>query len=149
MNEDKNKFRQWIKDHKKELTIAGISTTMLILLVLAVKNRAELAELMRKVTASLSKTSDSAAVNAVCPVNIDACAHVSDVTSVVSQPVQNITSGTQVDRIPFEVSKHIRNLPDGYHASPEKVATALENGIQLLDNQTWVMNYTKGMPIAV
>lgn len=32
----------------------------------------------------------------------------------------------------------IRNLPDGWSASPEKVAEALALGIELLEGQTWV-----------
>lgn len=39
---------------------------------------------------------------------------------------------------PHHASKHIRNLPKGHKASPEKVATAKENGFDLKENQTWV-----------
>lgn len=46
--------------------------------------------------------------------------------------------------VPFEVRKHVRNLPNGWNASNEKIATALENGIVLLDGQTWVDGYMKG-----
>lgn len=48
-----------------------------------------------------------------------------------------------VDKLPFDVHKHIRNLAPGAHPSPEKVATALENGMELQQNQTWVKDYTK------
>ncbi|MHB9796100.1 hypothetical protein [Streptococcus suis] len=38
-------------------------------------------------------------------------------------------------------SKHIRNLPEGQKASPEKIRTAEENGFLLEDGQTWVDDY--------
>ena len=38
-------------------------------------------------------------------------------------------------------SKHIRNLPEGYKASAEKIATAEANGFKLEDGQTWVDEY--------
>ena len=40
---------------------------------------------------------------------------------------------------PHHASKHIRTLPKGFKASPEKIATAKENGFDYLkENQTWV-----------
>lgn len=40
---------------------------------------------------------------------------------------------------PHHASKHIRTLPKGFKASPEKIATAKENGFDdLKENQTWV-----------
>lgn len=46
--------------------------------------------------------------------------------------------------VPFDVSAHLRTLPEGCHASAEKVATALENGFVLQEGQTWVEAFTKG-----
>lgn len=51
---------------------------------------------------------------------------------------QNINGGEA-----FDVSTHIRNLPKGWKASPEKIAEAAELGINLLDNQTLVDSYMK------
>ena len=45
---------------------------------------------------------------------------------------------------PFEVGKHPRNLPEGWTPSPEKIASALENGFELSERQTWVRTFTKG-----
>ncbi len=44
---------------------------------------------------------------------------------------------------PFEVSKHIRNLPSNRQPSTDKILRALENGIELSEHQTWVNSYTK------
>lgn len=49
-----------------------------------------------------------------------------------------------VSIIPVAVNKHIRNLPDGWKASPKKIASATENGYILESGQTWVDNYTRG-----
>jgi len=43
------------------------------------------------------------------------------------------------------VSSHLRNLPSGYHASPMKVSTAMNNGFILNQGQTWVDAYSKAM----
>lgn len=44
---------------------------------------------------------------------------------------------------PFNVHMHIRNLPDGWHHSPEKALEAAELKIDLLPNQTLVDQYPK------
>lgn len=45
--------------------------------------------------------------------------------------------------LPFNVSSHIRRLPEGMHASPAKELTALEHGYQLKPGETWVEAYVK------
>ena len=56
--------------------------------------------------------------------------------------VENNTAS--IERAPHDVSKHIRNLPYGFKASTEKIATAGENGYVLNEGQTWVKNYRTG-----
>lgn len=46
---------------------------------------------------------------------------------------------------PFVVKGFIRNLPEGQHPSPEKVSRALELGIVLGENQTYVETYLKNV----
>ena len=59
-----------------------------------------------------------------------------------------VVDSSNIDQISFEVSKHIRNLPKGWKPSSVKVETAAENGIHLLQNQTWVADYMKGGAVA-
>ena len=68
------------------------------------------------------------------------------VTEAAPAPVPRIAATVASSRgaTPFEVGRHIRNLPDGWHASPEKVAEALKNKIILREGQTWVDSYMKG-----
>lgn len=40
-----------------------------------------------------------------------------------------------------KVPGYIRSLPEGYHASFEKIAEATEKGIELMENQTLVNSY--------
>ena len=41
----------------------------------------------------------------------------------------------------MHANKHKRKLPDGWKASPEKIATAKENGFDLQPGETWVDDY--------
>lgn len=49
---------------------------------------------------------------------------------------------------PFDVCAHVRTLPEGWHASPEKLAEAAALHIILLPNQTLVDSYVKGKQVA-
>jgi len=45
----------------------------------------------------------------------------------------------------FDVIRHVRNLPNGWKASPEKIEEAVNLGINLLENQTIVDPYKKNV----
>ena len=133
--EDRKSLIRWIKDHKKQLIIAGISIGTLILIILGIKNRAAIKAVWDSLK-GVVKHPTAKAAEEVAKV----------VTDIPPAPASEI--GTAVvsnsETLPFEVSRHIRNLPDGWHASPEKVAEALKNSIILMDGQTWVDSYVKG-----
>ena len=130
---EQRKLIRWIREHKKALIIAGVSIGTLIAIVLGIKNR----EAIKALWASLRKVAEKPAVHAMKVPPIEA-AHpaVEDVVTVVAQ---------HRETIPFDVAKHVRNLPDGWHASADKIATALENGFELAEGQTWVSDYMKGV----
>lgn len=146
---EKKSFITWVKEHKKQLIIAGVNITAIILAILAVKNRETLMRIwveLKDAISDVAKITEKIPVEKVIP-----AAKVEDVTEVVeviNPPTLMIADSITDDKIPFEVQKHVRNLAPGYHPSPEKIATALENGILLLPNQTWVKDYTKGMAAA-
>lgn len=58
------------------------------------------------------------------------------------------TTVQQVATVPYEVSKHLRNLHEGWHPSAEKIASATANGFELGEGQTWVDTFTKGAGVA-
>lgn len=133
--DERNGLICWIKEHKKELIIAGINIGTLILIVLGIKNR----EMVKVVWDSLRKTMKqptSKVTEAVTKVTVE----------IPLEPIQEVVTvvASNSETLPFEVSRHIRNLPEGWHASPEKIAEALKNNIILMNGQTWVDSYVKG-----
>ena len=132
MNERKKVIR-WIKTHRKALVIAGISITALIAIIMGIKNRQAIKQIWMLLRAKVEKPVAQAIGSQ--PV------HVKGITT--EEVISAVTEHREVAS--FDVSKHIRNLPYGRHASAEKIATALENGFVLSENQTWVVDYAKGM----
>ena len=127
---EKNKLILWIKEHKKQLVFAGISITTLAAVVLGIKNKEKLMELWDTLKESIKPT-----INVSVTVNV----------TIINVPAEAPTVLMSDDpSVPLEVSRHIRNLPEGWHASPEKIAAAREMNIVLQEGQTWVENYTKG-----
>lgn len=56
---------------------------------------------------------------------------------------------SKLDKVPHSntahrVSEHIRNLPDGWKASSEKMKMAAHHGYELKPGQTWVKEYVTG-----
>lgn len=129
--EERRKLINWVKEHKKELIIAGISVTALILLILGIKHRAEIKALWESLKRAAPETAVRMSKAAV---------------EVPPEPLKDVIAAVALnsETLPFEVRRHIRNLPDGWHASPEKIAEALKNSIILMDGQTWVDSYMKG-----
>ena len=130
---ENNKFVSWVKAHKTESIIAGVSVTAIIgMILLASRTRDAIKELWDALENSLSKTPDKIYE----PVTIVQTAQpvLEEVT-----PVRLYTSPQK----PFDVSQHIRNLSGGRHHSNEKAAEAAALGITLLPNQTLVDTYTK------
>lgn len=129
---EQNQMIQWIKAHKKQLILAGIGIAALIALVLGIKNK----DTLKAFWASLKGVVEPAAETVS-----DAVA-----TTVAEIPTETPALLLSNDpRVAQEVRRHIRNLHEGWHASPEKLAAAREMGIFLQEGQTWVDNYMKGV----
>lgn len=140
MNEEKKDFIAWVKDHKKELIIAGVSVATIIAIILGVKNKNVLLKLCSNLRASVMK--------APAPVRqLTDVAPVTPPVPIIEHEKIPVVEATEVMRriqYPFDVSEHIRNLPPGWNASAEKMAEAEMLGITLLPGQTIVDGYTKG-----
>ena len=139
--EERKSLILWIKEHKKKLIGAGISIGVLVLVILGIKNREDL----QKLWSSLKTMTTQPPANIAVPVE-----KVKVLVDIPLEPAQQTFSALSAttESIPFEVSRHIRNLHEGYHASPEKIAEAAKNNIVLLDGQTWVESYMKGGAVA-
>lgn len=133
--EEKKGLLCWIKNHKKELVVAGIiGVGTLILIILKINNQEKIKtiwEMLKRITEQQTVKTTEIVTNAVeIP------------QESLSGVVTTVASNTR--SIPFEVSQHIRNLPGGWHASAEKIGEALEKNIILMEGQTLVDSYLKG-----
>lgn len=138
MREQKSKFIKWVKEHKKELILAGVSLTAIIL---AIRNRDSITMLWEYLKKSIEKPQTKIPPNSY-----------SDMEKITVFPTTPIVSIPEVHlettKIPVNVCEHIRNLPDGYHPSPEKIAEALKQNIFLKPNQTLVKSHVRELNVA-
>ena len=119
--EEKKSFLDKIKEHKTEIVIAGVTVVTIAGIVLVAKNWGVL-------KGSLLKTGMKAK-DTVIPL----------VPETIKKTVIEIPTSVKT----IDVCQHIRILPQGWKPSAEKLAAAIERGIELGTNQTWVGNYSK------
>lgn len=133
MEKEKKTFVDWVKEHKKELIIAGMSIAAIIAVIIGIKNHKALEEAWSSLRKLVEKNPE-----AIPTVNTATIAEVTPVKDIVE--INIVTAG----RIPHDVAEHLRNLPEGWKASAEKIATAAEHGYDLSPGQTWVETYRTG-----
>ncbi len=133
MENEKKTFVDWVKEHKKELIIAGVSIAAIIAVIIGIKNHKALEETWSSLRKLVEKAPEAMPVAKSVPVT-----EVSPVKEIIEV---NIISA---DRVPHDVAEHLRNLPEGWKASAQKIATAAEHGYDLLPGQTWVEAYRTG-----
>lgn len=136
MENEKQSIISWVKDHKKQLIIAGVSISALVLSMLAVRNKETLIERWNEVNDAIDDIAKKADTNLVDEADV--------ISTVIDGNDRVMEQADVIEKTACEVRKHIRNLAPGYHPSLEKLETALENEIELLPNQTWVKQYIKG-----
>ncbi len=141
IEQEKSAFIKWIKAHKKELILAGISIAALIGIIVGIKHKDSIKELWTALQKTLSKASPDKTVIRIAENSVTVVETVST-TDMIPLPVNT------ENRAIFDVTGHVRNLYEGWNASPEKIAVAAELGIELLPGQTWVDAYTKGVMAA-
>ncbi len=113
----KEKVKNWINVHKKELIVGVVATAILIFVGLKAK------ELYLLRIADLEEGDD------------------------FQDSIDNIEKTIEITRV-IEVREGIRNLPEGYKASDEKIAEAIAKGIELGPRQTIVDSYKKTIKTA-
>lgn len=114
---EENRFRKFLKQHKQEFVVVGVTITTVVGTVLLVKNL----EILKGMAIPPSA------------VTVKPQAMPVEVTKITKEPMLKI----------IDVQAHLRNLPKGYHASTYKMQEAAENGIALSANQTWVSAYPR------
>lgn len=128
MEKEKRTYVDWIREHKTQLIIAGVSTAAIIAAIIGIENHKVLEETWASFRKLVEKKPDVISVD-----------NMVSVTGVL--PVKDIVA---TGKIPHNVVEHLRNLPEGWKASAEKIATAAEHGYDLLPGQTWVEAYRTG-----
>lgn len=132
MEEKKTGVISWIKVHKKQLLLAGISITAVIGVIIGLKNKEAIMDLWDSLQRSLKKYPGGQ----MTPL------YSAEATPSAVEEAISIRSYTSPQKA-FDVNQHIRNLSGGRHHSAEKAAEATALGIVLLPHQTIVDTYTK------
>ena len=120
-------FKQWIKEHKGLLAVAGISVTVLVALVLCARNKEEIDRIISILKKAVTDVPTEDIVEKSMGINL------SDVT----QPVLEVYD-SETHTITQQISLFIRKLPDNWHHSAAKAEEAERLGIQLAINETLV-----------
>lgn len=143
MEEQKKGFLVWVKKHRKELIIAGISATALIGIIICMKNRDSIEALWKSLIGAIEKSpTEATKISQTTIENIaQSSVTVTDAINPTKIPVINSEITYQNS---FEVSDHIRNLHEGWRASAKKITEAESMGIILQEGQTLVDAYIKG-----
>ena len=131
MIEKKTKLWLWVKAHKKQLLIAGISITAIAAILLGVKNKEALASLWKELNAKIDQAP-----------TLDIKDPIGKITDPVVDSVNSARDYT-LPNTPVNVERHLRTLSGGRQHSAAKAAEAAQLGIELLPNQTIVDSYTK------
>ena len=132
MEEKRNKCIAWMKEHKAELVVAGISLGAILALILGIKNHALLEEkwtLLKKLVEKVPEEVKSVEVRT----------ETEEVSTVVKE---------HFSRISHDVVGHERNLAKGQRASQKQIAAAAEYGVKLPPEKTWVNPYRTGGAVA-
>ncbi|MCM1023274.1 MAG: hypothetical protein NC395_04365 [Prevotella sp.] len=138
MREQKSKFIKWVKEHKNELILVGVSLTAIIL---AIRNRDSITMLWEYLKRSIEKPQTKIPPNSY--------ADMEKITVLPIAPTVSIPKiHLETTKIPVNVCEHIRNLPNGYHPSPAKIAEAIERDITLKPNQTLVKSHIRECNVA-
>lgn len=132
MEEKKKSFKAWVIAHKKQLILAGISISVVLGIILGIKNKDSLEKLWAVLKSKIQ--------------NVPNAEMTVEPASQISTPQLKIVTVPHTytrPQEPVNVGLHIRTLTGGRTHSAEKAAEALELGIDLLPNQTLVDPYTK------
>lgn len=132
MEKRKDDFIVWVKEHKKQLLLAGISITAVIAAVIGLKNKDAIQELW-------SSLQDNIKAKPETPIK---CSTIYSAPLYESQDSRSLQRNLTAEQI-INVKQHIRKLSGDRRHSHVKELEAAELGITLMPNQTIVDAYTK------
>lgn len=97
----------WVKAHKKQLIAAGISITVLVGIILGMKNKGTFSDLLKTLHKAVAKNPAPTISNPVRAVSSTPIKKLEPHTNIIDIPI------TKPDCPSFDVRFHLRNLPDG------------------------------------
>lgn len=149
---DEKGFRNWLKRNKDKVVIGITALASLAAIVLLKKNGDKVENIflsngvkkkvVYKTIRTIGNSSNTTVNSAIGDITGKLPVTESTVTTVSETVVEKTTSLLN-DGKPFQVKGFPRTLPEGWKASPEKIAEALEFGIELGPNQTYVDPFMK------
>ena len=143
MAEEKKTVWEWIKAHKKELIIAGISIGALIAAIVLYKNRKQLAQFWAMIRKGLESAPE--ALTETMPATVLEKVQTAEIIPFKAPAAEEIIEYTEAaHKVAHAVSSHVRKLPKGWKASTEKLIEAELLGIKLKPGETLVCSYTTG-----
>jgi hypothetical protein len=132
-NHEPSTFIGWVKKHKKGIRIAGGVVVAIGTGYVVYKNWGFITAIFKNIKPEPLVTNNTqVAIKVTMPV----------VDVIPESPTESVSKIINNGE-PFGVCGHPRNLSNGRNASAEKIALALEHGIELKEHQTWVENYFK------
>lgn len=130
--DEKKRFWLWVKDHKKQLALAGITIGTILSTILIIHHRKSLISYWDSLKSILTNTQT--------PIFKPETTTTTIPTNSVSRTSARLHTGCHSSSV---VSPHVRNLPIGWHHSKAKAAQAQALGISLRPNQTLVDSYIR------
>lgn len=122
---EKKSFLKFINEHKKEITFGAVAVCAIVAGVVICRNRVTINNLeIEDVIENEIKTHR-------------------DLIPVASEVAVKSISGNLPSGKIINVNEHLRNLPDSWNPSQNKVALAALHGYTLEEHQTWVNSYAK------
>lgn len=145
------RIKEFVKRHNKELKIVGgISLGVVLCALLKDRNKNVISEDDIDVLRETLDLGTKKALEEKSKIDVD-----KSKKSIISNSFEPIMEDetimpeqVRLERASHEVSEHIRNLPNGWHASAEKIEAAKEKGIILEPGQTIVNSYHTGDHVA-
>lgn len=140
-------FKNWLKRNKENIIIVGTVVVGVLAGVLLYKKRGTIENsilhngLKKRVVYKTMKSAvnySSASMNSTIGGITEKPPVAESTVTTVSETVVEKTTSIINDGKPYSVKGFQRTLPEGWKASPKKIAEALELGIELGPNQTYV-----------
>lgn len=141
MENKEKSFGAWIQDHKKQIIIGAGVVTVVAVSYVGLTHKDEVLDFFSDFIDSYKKTNNTFEIVKPIEERVD-----NKVASIASDVVADVEQ--KITHCPHDVNWHLRELPEGWNPSPEKVHEAIQKGIELPHGYTFVNAYSTGKLVA-